>query len=168
LLVTGPCPAIPEHLRGFDYTGPNRYFLTLCTHQRALYFVEGQHVALVSEQFQRASREQAFAVIAYCFMPDHVHLLVAGERDDADLKRFMKYAKQYSGFNFRQLTGLFLWQRYGYERVLRNEETTPAVARYTIANPVRAGIVRAPADDPFWGSLVYTREALLEYIQRAT
>ena len=160
-------PRYPEHLRGFDYTGPNRYFLTMCTKQRARYFVEGQHVALVSEQFQRASREQAFAVIAYCFMPDHVHLLIAGERDDADLKRFTKFAKQYSGFHFRQLTGLVLWQRYGYERVLRNAEATPAVARYTIANPVRAGIVQAPADYPFWGSFVYTREALLEYIERA-
>ena len=157
----------PEHLRSFGYTGANRYFLTMCTNQRARYFVEGQHVALVSEQFRRASREQAFAVIAYCFMPDHVHLLVAGERDDADLKRCTKDAKQYSGFYFRQLTGLVLWQRYGYERVLRNEEATPAVARYTIANPVRAGIVQSPADYPFWGSFVYTREALLEYIQRA-
>ena len=58
-------PRYPEHLRGFDYTGPNRYFLTLCTHQRARHFVDGQHVALVSEQFQRSAREQAFAVIAY-------------------------------------------------------------------------------------------------------
>ena len=106
-------------------------------------------------------------MIAYCFMPDHVHLLIAGERDNADLKRFTKFAKQYSGYYFRQLTGLVLWQRYGHERVLRNEEATPAVARYTIANPVRAGIVQSPADYPFWGSFVYTREALLEYIQRA-
>ena len=87
-------PRYPEHLRGFDYTGPNRDSLTMCTKQRARYFVEGQHVALVSEQFQRASREQAFAVIVHCFMPDDVHLLIAGERDDADLKRFTKNAKQ--------------------------------------------------------------------------
>jgi REP element-mobilizing transposase RayT len=100
-------------------------------------------------------------------MPDHVHLLVAGERDDADLKRFTKSAKQYSGFYFRQRTGLVLWQRYSHERVLRNEEATPAVARYTIANPVRAGIVRAPNDYPFWGSFVYTRDELLDYIERA-
>jgi len=108
-------PRYPEHLRDFDYTGPSRYFLTMCTHERARHFVDGQHVALVRER----------------------------------------------------LTGLFLWQRYGYERVLRNEEATPAVARDTIANPVRAGLVRSPADYPFWGSFVYTREALLEYIERA-
>jgi putative transposase len=157
----------PEHLRAFDYTGPHRYFLTMCTHERARYFVDAQHVELVAAQFQRVSRDQAFAVIAYCFMPDHVHLLVEGERDDANLKRFTKSAKQYSGFYFRQRTGLFLWQRYGYERVLRNDEATPAVVRYTIANPVRAGLVRSPVDYPFWGSFVHTREALLAYIQTA-
>jgi hypothetical protein len=62
-------PRYPEHLRGFDYRGPNRHFLTMCTSQRVRYFVERQHVALVSEQIRRASREQAFAVIAYCFIP---------------------------------------------------------------------------------------------------
>lgn len=100
-------------------------------------------------------------------MPDHVHLLVAGERDDADLKRFTKSAKQYSGFCFRQSTGLILWQRYSFERVLRHDEATAAVVRYVIANPVRAGIVRSPGDYPFWGSFVYSRTELLEFIQRA-
>jgi REP element-mobilizing transposase RayT len=75
----------PQHLRGFDYSGPYRY------------------------------------VIAYCFMPDHVQMLLAGERDDADLKRFTKCAQQYSGFYFRQRTRLYLWQRCGFERVLRND-----------------------------------------------
>jgi hypothetical protein len=34
--------------------------------------------------------------------------------------------------------------------VLRNDEATAAVARYTIANPVRAGLARSPADYPHW------------------
>ena len=38
---------------------------------------------------------------------------------NADLKRFNKSAKQYSGFYFRRTTGLFLWQRYGFERTLK-------------------------------------------------
>ena len=160
-------PHYPEHLRGFEYTGPNRYFLTFCTWQRTRHFTNADHVALVCEQFKRAAREQSFAVIAYCFMPDHVHLLADGDRADADLKRFIKFAKQYSGFYFRRTTGLLLWQRYGFERVLRSEEATAAVARYTIANPVRAGLVQSPLDYPFWGSFVHTREALLEHIARA-
>ena len=161
-------PHYPHHLRQFDYRGFYRYFLTFCTHHRTPHFATPQNVDLVREQFQRTCTEQRFAGIAYCFMPDHLHLLVAGERDDADLKRFIKNAKQYSGFHFRRQTGLMLWQRYGFEHVLRGDEDTMNVADYIIANPVRAGLVTSPAAYPYWGSFLYSRAELLEYIRRAT
>jgi putative transposase len=157
----------PRHLRGFDYRGFHRYFLTFCTHERVPHFTSPAHVELVCEQIQRTCREEDFAGIAYCFMPDHLHLLVEGQREDADLKRFIRNAKQYSGFHFKQQTGRRLWQRYGYEHVLREEEDTMKIAYYIIANPVRAGMVSSPADYPHWGSLVYSREELLEYIRAA-
>jgi len=96
-------------------------------------------------------------------MPDHAHLLVEGTREDADLKAFLKGAKQYSGFYFKQKTRNSLWQRYGYERALREDEDTRSVIKYIIENPVRAGLVKVPLDYPFWGSELYSREALLEY-----
>jgi putative transposase len=160
-------PPYPEHLREFDYLGVHRYFLTICTHRRRALFREAHVVELVREQFMRACADEHFAVLAYCFMPDHVHLLVEGRRETSDLKRFVKLAKQLSGFQYKQLTGRPLWQRYSFERVLRNEEITVDVARYVIANPVRAELVVRPADYPFWGSFVFTREELLEYVSRA-
>jgi REP element-mobilizing transposase RayT len=39
-----------------------------------------------------------------------------------------------------------LWQRYGFERVLRDDEATLDVARYILRNPVRAGLVDVPED----------------------
>ena len=48
-------------------------------------------------------------------------------------------------------TSTRLWQRYGYERVLRGTDETFAVAKYILENPVRAGIVRAPRDYPYLG-----------------
>jgi putative transposase len=160
-------PRYPQHLREFDYRGFHRYFLTFCTHERAPHFTTRVHVDLVLEQFQRTCTEEEFAGIAYCFMPDHLHLLVAGERDDANLKRLIKNAKQYSGYHFQRTTGLRLWQRYGFEHVLRDEEDTMKVAYYIIANPVRAGLVDTPSEYRYWGSFLYSREELLEYICRA-
>jgi REP element-mobilizing transposase RayT len=96
-------------------------------------------------------------------MPDHLHLLLEGIREDADLKKVVRLAKQYSGFYFKQQTRNSLWQRYGHERVLRDDEATATVIRYIIENPVRAGLVSDIRDYPFWGSEVYTREALIEY-----
>jgi REP-associated tyrosine transposase len=161
-------PDYPNHLRTFDYVGFHRYFLTFCTYERRPYFANPDNVVLVREQFLRACTEEGVVVIAYCFMPDHVHLLGEGTREGANLKRFIQLAKQYSGFYFKRSRRLPLWQRYGFERTLRQEEAATVIARYIIANPVRAGFVRAPDDYPFWGSFRYSREELLEFIGGAS
>jgi putative transposase len=160
-------PRYPEHLRSFSYVGCARYFLTFCTFERRRYFEHADNVALVCDQFLRASTEQACELFAYCFMPDHVHLLVEATREDADLRRFIKAAKQLSGFYFKQVSQQRLWQRYGYEHVLRQEEVTGAIAKYIVENPLRAGLVADPRAYPHWGSSVWSREELLEYIARA-
>jgi hypothetical protein len=55
-----------------------------------------------------------------------------------------------------------LWQRYGFERVLRNSEQMFVVARYILENPVRAGLVTTIEAYPFRGSLVCTLPELIE------
>jgi putative transposase len=160
-------PAYPRSLSAFDYRGFHRYFLTVCTFERNHYFTDASNVFLVREQFLRASREQQFAIIAYCFMPDHLHLLVEGIREDASFKDFVARAKQYSGYYFKQRNKQTLWQRYGFERVLREGEETRGVIQYVIGNPVRSRLVNDLNDYPFWGSASYSREALIEYISRA-
>lgn len=160
-------PHYPRHLSTFDYRGFHRYFLTFCTFERNHYFVDVTNVATVCEHILRAASDLHFAVTAYCFMPDHVHLLIEGTRDDSDMKTFVARAKQFSGFYFRQQTRNSLWQRYGHERVLRDDEDTPSFVKYTLANPVRAGLASTPSEYPFWGSAVYSREELLDYVSQA-
>ena len=144
----------PPHLKHFDYTGFHRYFLTFCTDERRPIFKERRAVDLVLSQISRASTERHFAVLAYCFMYDHLHMLVHGQSEDADCKRFMTLAKQYSGYYYSKEIGGQLWQRYGYERTLRKDEATLDVARYIIENPLRAKLVAKIEDYPFVGSLV--------------
>ena len=98
-------------------------------------------------------------------MPDHVHLLVQAQADDSDARRFVKAVKQYSGFHFKQRFGQQLWQRYGFERTLRDDEATLSVARYIIENPVRARLVRNPEDYPFSGSPVHSVAQIMEAVQ---
>ncbi len=121
----------------------------------------------MEEQILRAATREGFEVTAYCFMPDHVHLLPTGLRDDSDLKGFVARAKQFSGFEFSKRIGTRLWQRYAYERVLRNEESTEDLIRYMIANPIRARLVASVKDYPFWGSSIYSRDELLDFIHWA-
>jgi putative transposase len=160
-------PDYPRHLRHFDYTGFHRYSLTFCTFERQEHFRSASHVDLVTTQILRAAQAHVFDLLAYCFMPDHLHLLAGGAREDSDLKEFVALSKQYSGYHFKQATRKSLWQRYGYERTLRNEEATLDAMLYIIANPVRAGLVSHPEEYPFWGSTVCSREELLEHLAAA-
>ncbi len=114
------------------------------------------------DQLLRTASDEHFAVITYCFMPDHLHLLVEGLEDDADLRRFAKMLKQWTTVAYRRSRRGRLWQEGYYEHVLRDDESTLDVARYVLANPVRGGLVREPKDYPFSGSGVYSIEEILE------
>ena len=155
----------PEHLKGFDYRGPNQYFLTFCTDSRKRHFVTEDAVAVAGTQIQRAATEQSIALLTYCYMPDHLHLLVEGQAEDSDCLRFIARAKQFSGFHYKAKFGHRLWQRYGYEHTLRSDESGISVSRYILENPVRAGLVTRIEDYPFSGSSVYSIEQMLEAIQ---
>jgi putative transposase len=155
----------PAHLKTFDYRGPQRYFLTFCTFQRTRRFVSAGQIEVALAQFRRTGAEQRFRLLAYCFMADHVHLLIEGATAESDGLAFIRNAKQYSAFYYRRSFSARLWQRYGFERVLRDDEDSLRVARYILENPVRAGLVTAVTDYPFLGTDVYTVATILEAIQ---
>lgn len=152
----------PERLKGFTYIGCYRYSLTFCTHFRSRVFVDADVVELVLSQILRAAGEEQFSVLAYCFMPDHVHLLVQGNSESSDARRLIKATKQYSGYAYSRKYGHKLWQPWGFERVLRDDEASFAVARYVVENPVRAGLAKTVVEYPFVGSQVYALKDLVE------
>ena len=104
-------------------------------------------------------------------MPDHLHLLVEGEADNADLKQYISLFKQISGYKYAQdLTQRFsadekpkLWQTSFYDHVLRKEEDLVDVAKYIFDNPVRKGLADHYSEYSYSGSFVLDsglREAL--------
>ncbi len=151
----------PGHLKGFNYLGLHRYSLTFCTDGRQRLFTDAATVELVVQQLRRTANEQKFSVIAYCFMPDHLHLLVEGTSDDSDGRRFIKAFKQYSGYYYSKTRNEKLWQRYGFEHVLRDDETTIEVIKYILGNPVRAGLAATVEDYPFVGSPAHALKDLI-------
>jgi REP-associated tyrosine transposase len=152
----------PHRLSFYDGFGNHRHFLTICTYRRRKYFKHQLVVAITWKQILRAARARSFVVSAYCFMPDHLHVLVHGESDDSDLRAFIRLAKQMSSYQFLRFSGRKLWRGSYWDRTLRGATTD--VIRYIVANPVKAGLVSHPLDYPFWGSQIYTREELLDLI----
>ena len=96
-------------------------------------------------------------------MPDHVHLLLEGETDDADLREAVRVWKQRVGHAWKSRTNVHLWQTGFHDRVLREGDDTRVVVRYLLNNPVRAGLVQNAADYCWSGSSRYTFEELAEH-----
>jgi putative transposase len=137
-------------LAHFDYVGPFAYSLTLVTCDRARVFTEPRIVAAILHCLARSCTRYGFRQHAYCFMPDHLHLLVSGD-DEACLPDFARHFKQLSGHRCKREHGAQLWQISYYDHVLRGDEDLPDIARYIWDNPVRAGLVEHRSAYPFSG-----------------
>jgi len=81
-------------------------------------------------------------------MPDHFHwLLTLGENHS--LSQAVRMLKNQSA---RKLGGS-VWQKGFHDRAIRRSEDILSVARYVVANPVRAGLVRSVRQYPYWDAV---------------
>lgn len=170
MAVAWPVAMLPKRLRrlrGFAYAGPHRYSLTFCAHDRQPLFANRALADCVREQILRAAGQDGYIVVAYCIMPNHMHLLVEGDDDCSSLSDFAKRAKQYSGFHGKKIIGAPVWQTGYFERVLRETEDTRTVVAYILDNPVRRGLVEDARDYPLSGSGLYAMSDLLDLVQIA-
>ena len=145
----------PKRLKGFTYEGYASYFLTFCVRARRCAFVRPVVVEATLAQFRLAASDEQFALLAYCFMPDHAHLLIEGLAQTSSLQRFAQAAKRRSGSVYARRGDGALWQEGYYERVLRSSEDAKRIARYILENPVRARLVASPSEYAFLGSDVW-------------
>jgi putative transposase len=141
-------------LVSFDYKGPYAYFITCATYQKKLYFTDKAVIDLIIPIMKDCSERNRFEIYVYCFMPDHLHMLLAGD-ERSSLQIFMKMFKQESSFTFKKGYGNSLWQRSYHDRVLRTDEMLDDVAWYIINNPVRKGLVDDYKRYAFSGSFLF-------------
>lgn len=142
-------------LSGFDYRGCHWYFITICTDRKRGLFTDGSLVRWLTAKLREKSESFKFKIWAYCFMPDHLHLLVEGSCPGADMRKFVSSFKQLTGYQFWKSRKAALWQPSYYDHVLRNEEDALEVARYILNNPVRKGLVKDFLDYEFTGSFEF-------------
>jgi REP element-mobilizing transposase RayT len=153
----------PPRLHDSVYVGCAQYFLTICCEKRQRLFESEPCRALVTSQLRRTSTSLGFAVLAYCLMPDHLHVVCEAEHNGCDFQELVRRFKQSTAFEWKRRTGERLWQSSYYDHVLRETESTRAVVQYLLENPVRAKLVAHPADYPHCGSFVCTRDELIEW-----
>jgi putative transposase len=155
----------PPHLSADHYTGAARIFLTMCTFRRRPHFDAPLTVERVCEQLLQTATRLAVEVIAYCFMKDHLHLLVSGTAEDADAMKFCATFRQVSAYHYRCVHRQRLWQDGFYDRVLRDSDSTFDVVCYIVANPIRAGLVDTVTEYPHVGSSRFSLEEIVTSVQ---
>ena len=145
------------------YRHPSAYSITTAVKGRRPVFRDAQIVEMCLQKLREAAAKNGFEVVAYSFMPDHLHLL-ARTVENGDLVAFMRLFKQLSGYAYRRLTGdsEVLWQTSYHDHALRQEESLHDAARYIWGNPVRAGLVECAEEYPYSGSLTMGSERVVE------
>ncbi|MFJ4259467.1 REP-associated tyrosine transposase [Pseudomonas monteilii] len=129
------------------------YMLTSVTYHRRPLFQNFQFARLVIHHLRRADQEQHCRSLARVVMPDHVHWLL--ELKDVTLGTLMQRFKSRTSHALRKAGSRAapIWQAGYHDRALRHDEEVVEVARYIIANPIRAGLVDKVGDYPHWDAV---------------
>jgi REP element-mobilizing transposase RayT len=138
------------------YSEPQRaYFVTTVLREREMrYFADFHCARCVVEEMRTLHDEEVVKSFAWVVMPDHVHwLFQLGEGSDLSsaIKRFKARSAQRVNRYLRRQGAL--WQKAFYDHALRQDEDLQGIARYIVANPLRAGLVDHVGDYPLWDAM---------------
>lgn len=126
------------------------YLITTVTQGRRPWFMDFATARQVIQVMRQLSDEGVVASLAWVLMPDHLHWLIQ-LCDRLSLSAAMGHFK---GRSARRIgKGLAVWQKGFHDHALRRDEDLAATARYIVANPLRAGLVRRVGDYPHWDAV---------------
>jgi len=129
------------------------YLITAVTHNRNPIFNDFDIARLLIRELQSTSVELRITSLAWVVMPDHLHWLFV--LNHSLISEVARRVKGKSAFRINSHLGCYskVWQRGFHDHAIRKDEDTKAVARYIIANPLRAGLVENIGDYPFWDAI---------------
>jgi putative transposase len=128
--------------------------ITVAVKDRLRVFESKSIAEAAIEVLRERAETHGVTVYAYCYMPDHVHLLLSPS-ESIDIVTFVGQFKNLAQRAAWQhgVQGSF-WQKRFWDHFLRQEEDLETVAEYIFMNPLRAGLVSEWEEYPYSGSLV--------------
>ena len=141
-------------LRKARVSAPNtEYFITFVCYNRSKIFNNDLAAKTFCQQI--AINQQRFNCLwkTWVLMPDHFHGLL--QLGDESLGKTIAHLK---GLTARRINDAScasgrVWQPSYYDHGLRAEEDRKGVARYIVANPLRAGLVKSVKEYAYWDSI---------------
>ena len=119
------------------------YLLTTVTQNRRPLFKDWCLGRLVVSELKRAEEQSLVQSLAWVVMPDHLHWLI--ELKQNSLSRVMQQIKARSAIAINKATQSQnrVWQRGYHDTTLRTGNDLKKLARYIVANPLRAAAGQA-------------------------
>ncbi|NCS65490.1 MAG: transposase [Hydrogenophilales bacterium CG03_land_8_20_14_0_80_62_28] len=123
------------------------YHITTVTRGRIACFESLENGRKVVRELMALQHTGRAETLCFMLMPDHLHWLMQlhkGKLSDA--------VKLLKGRSARAI-GAAIWQPNYYDHGLRHDEDLRKIARYIVANPLRAKLVAQIGDYPLWDAV---------------
>lgn len=143
----------PHRLSREHYRGRVTVAFTVCIEGRDTPFRDADTVRHFTEKLAVAAVSNDCHALIYCFMPEHLHVILNGKTDTADTWKAMTAFKQATGYWFGRNQPEFAWQEGFYDHVIGADEDLGAQLRNVADNPIRKGLVPHWKDYPFTGAI---------------
>ena len=124
------------------------YMVTVVTLNRRPIFADFAAARTLVQTLKTESDLKRVTTLAYVVMPDHLHWLMQ-LHEGAQLTRCVRDVKSVTTHKL----GHTVWQRGFHDHGVRRQEDLQALARYVVANPVRAGWVARTGLYPHWDAV---------------
>jgi putative transposase len=147
--VMGKLKEQRDHKKYFDKYDE---WLDMCEHGH--HWLKDKRIALIVMQKIHSFENERYELLAYCIMPNHVHLLVELIAEQAikhkgitanypltDTIRLIKGSTARECNFILKRTGSF-WHHESYDHYVRDEQELERIIKYILYNPVKAGLVK--------------------------
>lgn len=130
-------------MKFYDYTTPNYYFVTICTHEKKCLFGNGQELNSLGVLAKNGildipSHHCGVTVDKYVIMPNHIHAIIVLESGKCDLSAVVGSYKSHVSKIIHEKYGKFpIWQVSFHDHVIRNQQSYEKIWQYIDTNPVR-------------------------------
>jgi len=128
------------------------YDLALAKHQHPGFSLNQSEIAHILKDALHSYEGSKYELHAYTIMSNHVHLLIrahkCGESTYYQIADIVKGIKRYTARAINQLLQKEgqVWDRFYFDRIIRDVKNYANVLNYILHNPVAAGLVQNEAD----------------------
>lgn len=140
-----------------NYVEGGTYFFTLVTNDRKAIFHDPTSIKVCLDAINQIQKCHPFELVAFCFIPDHLHVLVTLPDGQKDYSTIIKEIKRKVTKDLRRehnTPSLIVWQKRFWERTIRDEHDFKIHFDYIHYNPIKHGFVEN-LDDWKWSSFSY-------------